>query len=99
MPQSKTSPLIWSLTARADLIRLREFIAPHNPEAAKNAAKSLKKAANLIIQHPGIGTRLEGRQDREPFVPFGKRGYVIRYRIDGTAIVILKIWHSLEERE
>lgn len=99
MPRSKTPSLIWTLAARADLIRLRQFIAPHNPEAAENAAQTLKKAANLIIQHPGIGVRLEGRQDRELFVPFGKRGYLIRYRIDDTAIVILKIWHSLEERE
>lgn len=98
MSRSKTSPLIWSLTARADLIRLREFIEPHNQEAARNASNSLKKAANLIVQHPGIGTRLTGRQDRQLFVPFGKRGYVIRYRIDDDAIVILKIWHSLEER-
>lgn len=98
MPRTKTPVLIWSATARADLIRLRQFIEPHNPEAARNAAQALKKAASLMIQHPGIGTRLEGRQDRELFVPFGHRGYVIRYRLDSDAIVILKIWHGLEER-
>lgn len=98
MSRSKTTSLIWSLAAQTDLIRLRQFIEPHNPEAARNAAQSLKKAANRIIQHPGIGVRLEGRQDRELFVPFGKRGYIIRYRIDDNAIVILKIWHSFEER-
>lgn len=94
MFRSTTPSLIWSLTARADLIRLRDFIEPHNPEAAKNAAQSL----NIIIQHSGIGTRLKDRHDRELFVPFGKRGSVIRYRIDADAIVILKIGHSLEER-
>jgi plasmid stabilization system protein ParE len=98
MSRTQKPELIWSATARADLIRLRQFIEPHNPEAARNAAQALKKAANLMSQHPGIGTRLEGRQDRELFVPFGHRGYVIRYRLDGDAIVILKIWHGLEER-
>lgn len=98
MSRTKTPLLIWSVTARADLIRLRQFIEPHNPEAARNAAQALKKAASLIVEHPGIGIRLEGRQDRELFVPFGHRGYVIRYRLDGEAIVILKIWHGLEER-
>ncbi|MBS3955353.1 MAG: type II toxin-antitoxin system RelE/ParE family toxin [Methylomicrobium sp.] len=97
MSRSTTPSLIWSLTARADLIRLRDFIELHNPEGAKNAAQSLTKAANLIIQHPGIGTRRKDRHDRELFVPFGKRGSVIRYRIDADAIVILKIGHSLEE--
>ena len=98
MSQAKTPVLIWSATARADLVRLREFIEPHNPEAAKNAAQTIKKATQLIQQHAGIGTRLEGRLDRELFVPFGHRGYVIRYRLDEEAIVILKIWHGLEER-
>ncbi|HUL12708.1 MAG TPA: type II toxin-antitoxin system RelE/ParE family toxin [Methylococcaceae bacterium] len=55
-------------------------------------------AAQLLITHPGIGKRLEGRQDRELFVPFGQRGYVMRYRLDGDDIVILKIWHALEDR-
>ena len=48
MSQYKTPSLIWSLAAREDLIRLRQFIEPHNPEAAKNAAQSLKKAANPL---------------------------------------------------
>jgi plasmid stabilization system protein ParE len=98
MPRSRTPTLIWSTAARADLIRLREFIEPHNPEAARIAAQSLTKAACLIVRHPGIGKRLECRQDRELVVPFGQRGYIVRYRLDEDAIVILKIWHGLEER-
>jgi plasmid stabilization system protein ParE len=98
MSRSKTPILIWSTAARADLIRLRQFIEPHHSEAARNAAKALKNAANLILQHSGIGKRLDGRQDRELFVPFGRRGYIIRYRIEENAIIILKIWHSLEDR-
>ena len=42
------------------------------------AAMGLKQASNLLLAHPEIGKRLEGRQDRELFVPFGQRGYVIR---------------------
>jgi len=90
--------LIWSTAARADLIRLRQFIEPYNPEAARNAAQTLKNAANLILQHSGIGKRLEGRQDRELFIPFGRRGYIIRYRIEENAIIVQKIWHGLEDR-
>lgn len=98
MPRSKIPTLIWSPAARADLVRLRQFIEPHNSEAARNVAQSLKKAVNLIVQHPGVGNRLEGRKDRELFIPFGQRGYVIRYRLADNATVILKIWHSLEGR-
>ncbi|WP_157197769.1 type II toxin-antitoxin system RelE/ParE family toxin [Methylomonas sp. 2B] len=46
-----------------------------------------------------MGKRLEGRQDRQLSVPFGERGYVIRYRLDGNEIVILKIWHWLKNRQ
>ncbi|MBM4201378.1 MAG: type II toxin-antitoxin system RelE/ParE family toxin, partial [Gammaproteobacteria bacterium] len=89
MPRSRTLALIWSTAARADLIRLREFIEPHNPEAARSAAQALKKATGLLVRHPGIGKRLEGRQDRELVVPFGQRGYIIRYRLDEDAVVIV----------
>jgi plasmid stabilization system protein ParE len=90
--------LIWSPAARDDLVRLRQFIESHNPEAAKRAANALKQAASLLLAHPGVGKRLEGRQDRELFVPFGKRGYVMRYRLDGETIIILRIWHGFEDK-
>lgn len=90
--------LKWTEAARADLIRLRRFIEPKNPVAARRAAEALKKGADLLLEHPGMGRRLEGRPDRELDIPFGKRGYVMRYRLDGDDIVILKIWHSREER-
>jgi plasmid stabilization system protein ParE len=90
--------LKWSPAAQRDIVRLREFIEPHHPEAARRAAESLKKAAKILMTHPDIGKRLESRDDRELFIPFGQRGYVLRYRLDGDDIVILKIWHALEDR-
>lgn len=90
--------LSWTETALADLVRLRRFIEPKNPRAARQAAEALKKGAALLLNHPGLGRRLEGRLDREITIPFGKHGYVIRYRLDGDDVVILKIWHGLEDR-
>lgn len=98
MPGSRTLRLVWSPAARNDLIRLRDFIGEHNPDAARRAAEALKKAANLLLEHPGIGPRIEDREDRELFVPFGQRGYVLRYRLDEETIVILRLWHGLEDR-
>jgi len=91
--------LKWSETALADVVRLRRFIETQYPGAARRAAEALKKGAALLLDHPGLGRRLEGRQDRELNIPFGKRGYVMRYRLDGDNIVILKIWHELESRD
>lgn len=97
---SDTGPLTlhWSPAAVKDIERLRAFIAPHSAKAAQRAAASLKTAANTLLMHPGIGKRLAGREDREWLVPFGQRGYVIRYRLAGDAIVILRLWHGLEDR-
>lgn len=41
MPESRTTALIWTAAARADLIRLRSFIEPHNPEAARRLGSDM----------------------------------------------------------
>jgi plasmid stabilization system protein ParE len=51
-----------------------------------------------LCEQPGIGRRIEGREDRKFSVPFGERGYLLRYRLHEGAIVILRIWHGLEDR-
>jgi len=81
------------------LIRLRCFIDPHNPVAARRAAETITEGAKLLTEHPAIGKRVEGRDDRELSIPFGQRGYVMRYRQDGQTVVVLRVWHSLENRE
>ena len=90
--------LIWTNTALADLQCLRSFIAQHNPQAAQRTALAIKQAANCLLDHPELGKPLDGREDRELVIPFGQRGYVLRYRLHGNAIVILKLWHGLEDR-
>ena len=90
--------LVWSPVAQRDLIRLRQFIEPHNPKAAKRASEKIRKATRLIRDNPAIGTRIEGREDRELYTSFGKDGYLLRYQIIDRNIVILKIWHTREDR-
>ena len=98
MSRTGNLSLVWSAAARADLIRLHAFILPHNPRAAKQSAKKILKATRLILDNPAIGTAIEGRQDYELFTPFGQNVYILRYQIIEQKIVILKIWHSRENR-
>ena len=98
MPTTSTA-LIWSEAARNDIARLYEFLKNENPDAAKLAIRSIKHGANSLVDFPALGKRLEGRNDREIFVPFGKRGYIIRYRLDGVTPIILRIWHGFENKE
>ena len=91
--------LIWEPGAVEDLSRLREFIQPHNPKAAMNAARRIIEAANLLLDHPHLGHPMEDLPEfNELPIPFGQRGYVLRYRIDGKKIIILRIWHGREDR-
>lgn len=36
---------------------------------------------------------------REIFLAFGAGAYVLRYRIDGDTVVIIRAWHSREKRD
>ena len=91
--------LRWLPEALDDLKRLHAFIAPHSPRAARRAMARLIEAAEALRTYPEMG-RL-WHQDltvREWSVRFGARGYVIRYRVLEDEIVILRVWHALEER-
>ena len=91
--------LIWEPGAVDDLSRLREFIEPHNPKAAANAARRIIEAANLLLDNPYLGHPIEELPEfNQLFIPFRKRGYTLRYRVQGNKIIILRIWHARENR-
>jgi len=90
----------WSLPAINDLRRLKSFIEPKNPQAAQKSIELLQKTAKLLETAPLLGVELEdGSHRRELYPPFGKSGYVVRYRIHKQKkyVLILRIWHSKEK--
>jgi plasmid stabilization system protein ParE len=91
--------LNWSPGAVQDLSRLRAFIEPHNPDAASAAAHRLLTAADRLIANPLLGHPIEGVPGfRRIFIPFGKNGYTLSYRLDENNIVVLRVWHGREDR-
>jgi plasmid stabilization system protein ParE len=93
MPQVKYAP-----GAIRDLQRLREFLRPKNPVAAKRAAETIMKAVQVLGQQPQIGRPVEDMPDeyREWLIDFGDSGYVARYRFDADAVTILAVRHQKE---
>lgn len=90
--------LIWTPGALDDLSRLRAFIEPHNPQAAAKAATAIITGANRLLDNPSLGHTHEGLPEfRKLSIPFGRRGYVLKYWIDGQKIVVLRIWHTREK--
>src|SRR5262249_61824401 len=83
--------------ALADLERLFDFIAAENPQKAREQILSVRKAFELLADHPLLGRPAEqGR--RELILSRGRYGYIAKYRwLPAEDIVlILAVRHQLE---
>lgn len=81
-----------------DLTRLRDFLVERAPAAAERAATVIAGAARSLRDHPERGFNPATGGLRELYVPFGRNGYVIQYVVSPDEVLILRIFHSLEER-
>jgi plasmid stabilization system protein ParE len=85
--------------ALLDLERLRDFLRPKNPAAAKRAAVAIVNAIKILELHPQIGRPVEGIDDlafRELLIDFGDSGYVARYRLAEDSVTVLAVRHQKE---
>lgn len=85
-------------TALRDLERLREFLRPKNPVAARRAAATIIKAIQVLSAHPKIGRPTEEMdiEYRELIIDFGDSGYIALYRYEGNSVTILSFRHQKE---
>jgi plasmid stabilization system protein ParE len=83
--------------ALADLDRLFDFLADHDPGAAERAAHAIVDATRVLRHHPLIGRPVRG-YIRELVISSGRTGYVALYRLrSGNARVeILTVRHQRE---
>ena len=93
MPQ-----IIYAVRAIRDIRRLREFLRPKNPAAAKRSADTIMKALKILALQPQMGRPAANMPEeyREWPIPFGDSGYVARYRFDGRTVTILALRHQKE---
>lgn len=90
--------LIWSPQALGDVQRLYRFLAVHNLDAAKRAAKAIRQEVKVLAHQPAIGRPMQDMEPeyREWLVAFGDSGYVVLYRLAGDEVVILSVRHQRE---
>lgn len=89
--------LRWTTSARADLVRLHEFLEPVNPPAAAQAVQLLVAGAKRIPARPRLGQRLSEFAPREVRrILMGD--YEIRYELTARDVFVLRIFHTREER-
>ena len=89
--------VVWLDSAVNDLVRLREFIAKHNPTAAQKAAEKIITAAKMLEEHPEMGKPAKDLpMYRDLGIKFGLRGYVIRHRIYEEILYVVHLRHYQE---
>lgn len=89
--------LRWTSRALSDLVRLHEFLASVNPDAAAKVVQALTGGASRLAERPRIGERLEAylpRDIRRLLIAH----YELRYEVQEQDIYILRIWHTRERR-
>lgn len=97
--------LAFTQLAYQDLVRLRRFIAEHDPSTAILAANRIKTVAQLLTNQPLIGRPVyvptgETRNDiRELPLTFGSGGYVLRHQVLQKQLRVLRIWHTRDEKK
>ena len=88
--------LQFSESAVQDLIRLRDFIAVHNPKAAERISLRLRQAIAKLVLHPDIGHSIPEFENVRELVA---GDYVVRYLRLEDGIFVLRIWHGKEFRD
>ena len=83
--------------AQRDLVKIRDYIARKNPEAARSFTEKLVEEAKSLKIFPNRGGHLEGR----PGVRFTVvKHYLIIYRVVEvkSEVRVLSFWHAARER-
>ena len=86
-----------AVRALADLERLFDFLAEHNPKLARARMLSVRRALELLADRPLLGRQAEDGR-RELILSRGRFGYVAKYRWVPAedVILILALRHQLE---
>jgi toxin ParE1/3/4 len=82
--------VIFSPAAIDDLVQIRAYIGKFNPSAAGRMAARLLEAGNSLQDFPERGRSISRGRRELPVIP----PYVIRYRIKGAVVEILRLRHG-----
>ena len=80
------------------MVRLHQFLAPKNPDAARRDVKTIRQAVKALGKHPQMGRPVEelAPEFREWVIEFRQGAYLALYRYDGKQVVILAVRHARE---
>jgi toxin ParE1/3/4 len=84
---------VWSPEAIDDLVSLRAYIAEDDPAAARRVAlRILHAVETLLPRNPRMGRPGRVPGTRELVIPGAP--FIVPYRVRGSALQILRVFHS-----
>jgi plasmid stabilization system protein ParE len=86
-------------TVYSDFDRLADFLATKNPRAAASAIAKLRQAILSLAEYSERGRPSRRTGLRELVVPYAKAAYVVVYLVEQNTVVVLRIFHSREDRQ
>ncbi|MDN5874842.1 MAG: type II toxin-antitoxin system RelE/ParE family toxin, partial [Sinobacteraceae bacterium] len=92
--------IAFTQAARDDILRLHQFLADKNPQAADAALDAIESAWDLLRDMPFACRKADPDTPflRELIIPFGRNGYVALFEIDNNeTVTVLAVRHQLEE--
>lgn len=87
--------LLFTHSAQRDLMRLRDFIAENDPQAARRISQRLVTSINRLADQPEMGIDVEELPGTQDLIT---GDYIVRYALLEEDIYILRIWHGKEDR-
>jgi len=83
--------VVWTAAATREVWRAYEYLFDFNPRAAMHLAETLFAAGDGLVQFPHRGRAVPKADMRELVTAYP---YLIRYRIAGNVVVILRVRHT-----
>lgn len=91
--------LFYAATAIDDLRRLRGFVEQKNPAAAERIGSDLVIQIDKLRSAPRMGKPVKSAPDPDTIRDLVFGHYIARYSVHESTIVVLRVWHHLEDRQ
>jgi plasmid stabilization system protein ParE len=87
--------------ALEDLLRLYQFLADEDEDAARHAKDAIYKAIGVLADMPYVGRVIDRNHPlmRELIISFGSSGYVALYEIEAESLVTVHAFRHQRERD
>lgn len=87
-----------SKPAERDFQRLYDFLIAKSERAAFEATHAIRTTLGSLDELSERGFEKRPGGWRQIAIPFGRDGYVARYRLTAREVVVLRIFHGRERR-